>query len=237
MIQYFKSKSVSFIKFANPPVNCLGLSLREGILRGVEQAKLDKPRAIVLCGEGKNFSAGADIKEFARRKHLTHPSLNEVISCLDDLEVPLVACINGVALGGGLEVALACHWRIASPTAKLGLPEVNLGILPGAYMCFSPHRHVTNRNACDCFVLGAGGTQRLPRLIGVKHALELMTTGKAVSAKEALRMGLLDAVAQRDFAGQDGLVDYAVTYIDRCVLTGAGRRTGRGVISALAFVL
>jgi 3-hydroxyacyl-CoA dehydrogenase len=131
MAQYFLKNRVSFIRFSNLPVNGLSLAVRDGIMRGLDTAKKDKVDGLVLFGEGKNFSAGADISEFAKGKHLLSPSLNEVLEALDDFDKPLLACINGVALGGGLETALSCQWRLSSPKALIGLPEVHLGILPG----------------------------------------------------------------------------------------------------------
>lgn len=133
MAQYFLKNRVSFIRLCNPPVNGLSLSVRDGIMRGLDMARKDKVDGLVLFGEGKNFSAGADIAEFAKGRHLLSPSLNEVLESLDDFDKPLLACINGVALGGGLETALSCQWRLCSPKSIVGLPEVHLGILPGEY--------------------------------------------------------------------------------------------------------
>lgn len=154
-------------------------------MRGLDQARRDRSQGIVIYGDGKNFSAGADISEFSKGKHLISPGLNEVIASLDDYEKPIIACINGVALGGGLEVALSCHWRLGSPASLVGLPEVHLGILPGA-----------------------GGTQRLPRLIGVEKALEIMISGRNVGASEALRLGILDELTP-PINSHDELLDAA----------------------------
>lgn len=164
--------------------------MREGVMKALDQVRIDKPDGLVIFGDGKNFSAGADIAEFSKGKHLIRPGLTDVIAALDDVDRPVLACINGVALGGGLEVALSCHWRYASPTALVGLPEVHLGILPGG-----------------------GGTQRLPRLIGVEKALELMVSGRNVSAAEALKLGILDGVATKPFANHDELIDAADEFI------------------------
>ncbi|MCR0981656.1 3-hydroxyacyl-CoA dehydrogenase NAD-binding domain-containing protein [Roseomonas populi] len=163
---------IALIRIANPPVNALSAAVRGGLKRAAEAAAADPAvRAIVLAAEGKTFIAGADISEFG--KPPVPPSLPETIAALESLSKPVVAAINGAALGGGLEVALGCHARVAAPSAKLGLPEVNLGILPGA-----------------------GGTQRLPRLIGAAPALKIMAEGKPISAKEAQANGLVDEVAE-----------------------------------------
>ena len=132
-------------------------------------------KALVLLCKGKTFFAGADIKEFARPPQ--EPKLTDVIQCLEQAQKPVIAAIHGTALGGGLEVALGCHYRIATSDARFGLPEVNLGLLPGA-----------------------GGTQRLPRLIGVAKALDMIVDGKPISAQHALRLGLVDEIAEADLA-------------------------------------
>jgi 3-hydroxyacyl-CoA dehydrogenase len=199
--QYFLRGGISFIKFSNPPVNGLSLGVREGIMRYIEQvcstnltklalfhlvssqARADKSEGLVLFGDGKNFSAGADITEFSKGLHLSAPGLNDVIGALDEYERPLVACMNGVALGGGLELALSCQWRFASPNAFVGLPEVHLGLLPGA-----------------------GGTQRLPRVVGVEKAVEIMVSGRTVGAAEALKLNILDELAPRPFYSLDDLI-------------------------------
>ncbi|CAE7267259.1 ehhadh, partial [Symbiodinium microadriaticum] len=158
-------------------------------MRGLDQARQDKGDGLVLFGE-KNFSAGADIAEFASGKHRVSPGLNEVLCALDNFDKPLLACINGVALGGGLETALSCQWRLCSPKTVVGLPEVHLGILPGA-----------------------GGTQRLPRLIGVEKALEIMLSGRNVTAAEALKLGIVDSVSDAPFESEEHLVDCAYNFI------------------------
>ncbi|MFH5923981.1 3-hydroxyacyl-CoA dehydrogenase NAD-binding domain-containing protein [Roseomonas xinghualingensis] len=164
--------SVAVIRIANPPVNALSAAVRGGLKREAEAAAANPAiRAIVIVAEGKTFIAGADITEFG--KPPVPPSLPEVIAILETLAKPVVAAINGAALGGGLEVALGCHARVAAPSAKLGLPEVKLGILPGA-----------------------GGTQRLPRLIGTAPAVKIAAEGNPISAKEAQSLGLVDEVAE-----------------------------------------
>ncbi len=158
----------------HPPVNALSQQVRAGILAGVRQAIGDPAvRAIVLICDGKTFIAGADITEFG--KPLQPPSLVEVEDAIEGSGKPVVAAIHGTALGGGLEVALCCHYRVAVPSAKCGLPEVNLGLLPGA-----------------------GGTQRLPRIVGVEQALDMVTSGKHVDAKTAHAAGLVDELAPED---------------------------------------
>ena len=165
---------VAVLTIDNPPVNALSAAVRRSLLAAVQSAAADPAvRAIVITGAGKTFIAGADITEFGRP--MAPPLLPEVVDALDRLDKPVVAAIGGVALGGGLEVALGCHARIAAPAAKLGLPEVRLGLLPGA-----------------------GGTQRLPRLIAASKAFSLMQTGSPVAASEALELGLIDQIADGD---------------------------------------
>lgn len=159
---------IAVLTVDSPPVNALSANVRAGILAGVRQAVADDAvKAIVLICAGKTFIAGADITEFG--KPPTGPSLPEVQAAIEDAPKPVIAAIHGTALGGGLEVALVCHYRVAARSAKCGLPEVNLGLLPGA-----------------------GGTQRLPRLVGVEKALEMVTSGTHVPAPAAAEMGLVD---------------------------------------------
>jgi len=167
-------ESVLVVAIANPPVNALGASVRAGIAQALELVERDRSiNAVVLHGEGKFFSGGADIKEFG--KAMQPPLLPELLSRLEACRVPVVAAIGGPALGGGLETALACRYRIAAAGASMGLPEVKLGIIPGA-----------------------GGTQRLPRLVGVKRAAEMITSGTPIGAPEALEIGLVDVIAESD---------------------------------------
>jgi len=162
---------VAIVSINFPPVNALSAAVRDGI-HGAMQAAQQNPAidAIVLICEGSTFIAGADITEFG--KPPSGASLGEVQRIIEESPKPVVAAIHGTALGGGLEVALVCHWRMAVPSARLGLPEVNIGLLPGA-----------------------GGTQRLPRIVGVEKALEMMTSGNHVKAAEALESGLVDELA------------------------------------------
>ena len=163
-------KGVALLAIDSPPVNALGFEVRAALSRALDMALADDGiRAIVIVCRGRTFFAGADISEFGRPRRL--PDLPAIIDRLDHAGKPVVAAIHGTALGGGCEIALACGWRVAVPSARLGLPEVNLGVLPGA-----------------------GGTQRLPRLIGVEAALEMMTSGRPVAAGKALEMGLIDAI-------------------------------------------
>lgn len=161
---------VAVLTLSSPPVNALSAEVRAAILEGVTRAEADPAvAAIVLICAGRTFIAGADISEFG--KPLRDPILPEVLAALEGASKPVVAAIHGTALGGGFEVALAAHVRVAVPSAKVGLPEVKLGIIPGA-----------------------GGTQRLPRLIGVEKALELILTGTPIDASEALALGAIDAI-------------------------------------------
>ena len=165
----------------NPPVNALGQAVRAGLAEAIAHATAEPAiRAVIIRCDGRTFFAGADITEFG--KPPVGPSLPDVVDAIEQCPKPVVAAIHGTALGGGLELALACHYRIAIPSARLGLPEVKLGLLPGA-----------------------GGTQRLPRVIGVAAALSMIVTGDPVMAARALEIGLLDRVAQ-----EGSLVDEAL---------------------------
>ncbi|MDH1429799.1 3-hydroxyacyl-CoA dehydrogenase NAD-binding domain-containing protein [Comamonas aquatica] len=172
---------VLVVSIHNPPVNALGQAVRAGLLAAVEQAAADAAvKALLIVGEGKAFIAGADIREFG--KPAMPPSLPEVCNAMEASPKLVVAAIHGPALGGGLEVALSAHYRLALPKALLGLPEVNLGLLPGA-----------------------GGTQRAPRVMGVKAATELMLSGKHLSAKAAAAAGLVDQLMDGDDVTAAGL--------------------------------
>jgi len=165
---------VAVLRLCNPPVNAISHAVRLGLARNLERCTLDERiAAIVIVGAGGTFAAGADIREFGRP--IEEPSLGAVIRGLDALAKPVVAAIEGSALGGGLELAMACHLRVCKGNAVLGLPEVRLGVMPGG-----------------------GGTQRLPRLVGMDKALAMMLTGEPVSGSEALALGLADAVASSD---------------------------------------
>src|SRR5262245_526502 len=171
-----------------PPVNALSQQVRSGILDGVRQAIADpRVRAIVIACDGKTFIAGADITEFGKPPQ--PPSLGEVETVIEGAPKPVIAAIHGTALGGGLELALCCHYRIAVPSARVGLPEVNLGILPGA-----------------------GGTQRLPRIVGPEIALDLIVSGRPIGAKEANTLGVVDALA-----GETTLREDAIAFAQKIV--------------------
>ena len=173
-VHYAVADGVAVLRIVNPPVNALGAAVRTALAEALRRAEADSGvTAIVIAAEGRTFSGGADITEFG--KPPVPPMLPDVIEGMDGLGKPVVAAINGAALGGGLELALGCHARIAAPAARLGLPEVKLGLLPGA-----------------------GGTQRLPRLIGAAPALKIMAEGNPVGAAEALALGLVDAVESGD---------------------------------------
>ncbi|MGH7042762.1 MAG: enoyl-CoA hydratase-related protein, partial [Acetobacteraceae bacterium] len=162
---------IGVITIDNPPVNALSPGVPEGIIAALRAAEANPTlRAIVLIGGGRSFIAGADIRQFGKNRPRL-PLGARVYDVLDAGTKPVVAAIHGYALGGGLEVALACHYRIAVPSAKVGLPEVLIGILPGG-----------------------GGTQRLPRLIGPKAAVDMIVTGRHVPAPEAHTLGILDEV-------------------------------------------
>nr|WP_232366916.1 3-hydroxyacyl-CoA dehydrogenase NAD-binding domain-containing protein [Alteripontixanthobacter muriae] len=165
----------------NPPVNALGQAVRKGLADGIAAALADDSiKAVVIRCEGRTFFAGADITEFG--KPPVGPNLPEVCDAIEASDKPVVAAIHGTALGGGCEVALACHYRVAVPSAKLGLPEVKLGLIPGA-----------------------AGTQRLPRLVGAEAALPLVVGGNPISAKKAESIGLLDTVAEEGNLEQDAI--------------------------------
>ena len=176
-----RTGAVLVVTVNNPPVNALGVAVRQGLAAAMVQAEADSAvAAVLLVGAGKAFIAGADIREFG--KPPLPPLLPAVCRSIEDCTKPVIAVLHGAALGGGLEVALSAHYRMALPAAKLGLPEVTLGLLPGA-----------------------GGTQRAPRLMGVKAAAELMLSGKHLSAKAALQAGLVDQLGEGDDALAAGL--------------------------------
>ncbi|HZZ12218.1 MAG TPA: 3-hydroxyacyl-CoA dehydrogenase NAD-binding domain-containing protein [Paraburkholderia sp.] len=172
---------VLLVTIDHPPVNALSAEVRRGLLAAVEAAGADPAvEAVLIVGAGRNFIAGADIREFGKPPQ--PPALPDLCNRIESCGKPVVAAIHGAALGGGLEIALAAHYRIVVEGAKLGLPEVNLGLLPGA-----------------------GGTQRTPRLIGAQAALDLMLSGRHVSAKEALALGLVDRLGSSDDVLAEGL--------------------------------
>ena len=183
---------VGIITIDSPPVNALGIATRRGLHEGFTRfAADDGVKAIVLICAGRTFFAGADISEFGQPPQ--EPGLQEVFDIIEHGSKPVVAAIHGTALGGGYELALICHYRIAVPSAKVGLPEVALGLLPGA-----------------------GGTQRLPRIVGVEAALDIITGGKPIGAKQAVELGMVDALA-----GEGRLREDAVAFA-RTLLADGG---------------
>ncbi len=195
VVRYERRGSTGVITIDNPPVNALSKAVRQGMVDALMQGLGDEEaKALIVIGGGRTFIAGADIKEFG--KPLEPPDLNFVISGLETAGKPTIAAIHGTALGGGLEVALGCHYRVAVATAQVGLPEVKLGILPGA-----------------------GGTQRLPRLIGAKPALDMITTGDFIRAGKARELGIIDEIVEGD------LLEGALRFAESAAARGtAGRR-------------
>jgi len=176
LVDFTKHGEVGVITIDNPPVNALSHGVREGLKTALDRALADGGVAsIALLCAGRTFSAGADITEFG--KPVTPPGLREVIDAFEASAKPVVAALHGTAFGGGFELALGCHYRIAAATAKVGLPEVKLGLIPGA-----------------------GGTQRLPRLAGIEAALKMIVDGNPVSAERAKAMGVVDEIAEGDLA-------------------------------------
>lgn len=174
VIGYDREGEIAVLTVRNPPVNALSTAVRQGLLDRVEQAEKDEGvQALLIVGEGRAFFAGADITEFGKPPN--PPALPDLINRIEASPLLVVASMHGVSLGGGLEVALGCHYRMAVPSARVGLPEVHLGLIPGA-----------------------GGTQRLPRLAGVMPALEVMTTGRQIGAEAAAGLGIIDEIREGD---------------------------------------
>ena len=191
VVSYELRENIGVILVNNPPVNALAQVVRQGILNAVNTAQEDASEAIVLACEGRTFIAGADITEFG--KPPKDPWLPEVLTAIENSSKPVIAAIHGTALGGGFEVTLACHYRCAVPSAKVGLPEVKLGLLPGA-----------------------GGTQRVPRITGVQAALDMITSGNPISSAKANTMGLVD-----ELLADEDVVGGAIQYAKGLVETGA----------------
>ncbi len=205
-VQLSETDGVLVAALDNPPVNALSHAVRRGLMAALDRLESDDTlSAMVIAARGALFCAGADVKEFAAA--IEPPQLGDIVARLDHSEKPVAAAIHGSALGGGLELALACNARIALAGVKLGLPEVKLGILPGS-----------------------GGIVRLPRLTGVDAALDMIAEGKSVDAARALEVGLVDRVVDGD------LLDAAVAFVSslagkaRCRfrLSTRRRRRGRG---------
>ena len=192
LVAFDKQNDIAVITVQNPPVNALSPGVPEGLASGIDAAQADAGvRAIVIIGGGRTFIAGADIKELeqAAAGRGSAPKLHDLLRKLEDSPKPVVMAIHGTALGGGLEVAMAGHYRVATPDAQVGQPEVNLGIVPGAE-----------------------GTQRLPRLTGVPMAVDLCVSGKPIPAPEAAKLGLIDSIIDGDlltgaiqFAGEKSM--------------------------------
>jgi 3-hydroxyacyl-CoA dehydrogenase len=190
-VSYKIIDNIGVISVNNPPVNALAQVVRAGLLEHVTAAQTDDTEALILACEGRTFIAGADITEFGKPPQ--GPGLPEVLAAIENSAKPITAAIHGTALGGGFEVALACHYRCAIASAKVGLPEVKLGLLPGA-----------------------GGTQRVPRIAGVKVALDMITSGNPIAAEKALSLGLIDSVVEGD-----DLDAGALNYAKQLIVNGA----------------
>ena len=189
--------NIAIVTVDSPPVNAINQAIREGLLSAFQQFDLDDDaHAIVLMCAGKTFMAGADMKEFDAP--IEEPGYHETYNRIESCIKPVIAILHGTALGGGLEAALACHYRAAASSARMGLPELSLGIIPGA-----------------------GGTQRLPRLIGAKPALEFIMGVAPVGADKALEMGMIDHVIDNDLKA--GALDYAKSLL----AAGSGPRPTR----------
>ncbi len=196
---------IAVLKLDNPPVNSFGHGLREALVDGLERANADPSiEAIVLIGSGGSFSGGADIREFGTPKASAQPNLLTVIREIEESSKPVIAAIGGVCMGGGLEVALACHYRVAAPGARIALPEVKLGLLPGA-----------------------GGTQRLPRLLGVESALNMIVSGATVASEKLRDSRLFDAFADGD------LLEAALLFARRVVAEHLGLKRVRDLEIAM----
>lgn len=203
IIEQSRQGNVLVLTVNNPPVNAFSPGVPEGLHAGLDVAEKDASiEAVVVIGGGRTFIAGADIRTFELPREQA-PDLRGFISRLDGFPKPTVAAIHGTALGGGLEVALACHYRVASPDARLGLPEVKLGVLPGA-----------------------GGTQRLPRVVGVQRALEMMLSGNPIKATEAKELDLVDELVEGDLLA--GAVKFALAHAATRPLPRISERQAEG---------
>lgn len=190
VVTYTSHDTIGLIEIDHPPVNAIAAPVRMGVMNALQRAAADPAvKVLLLVSSGPIFMAGADINELGRP--VIEPSLQALERAIEGTRLPVVVAVQGLALGGGLELAMACHYRIVAPDARLGLPEITLGLIPGA-----------------------GGTQRLPRLVGAAAALELMLGGKPWSASEALAQGLVDEVADKD------LRQAAVSFCERLVAQG-----------------
>ena len=194
VVSYERDGDVGVITVDNPPVNALGHAVRQGIVDALDKGIADDgAKALLIMGGGRTFPAGADIREFGKPPQ--EPGLPDVVQTLEDSEKLLVAAVHGTALGGGMEITLGCDYRVALDSAKMGLPEVNLGLLPGA-----------------------GGTQRLPRLIGAKAAMQAIVEGKPMKAAQLEKMGVVDKVVSGDLKAE------AIAYVEQLIADDAPRR-------------
>ncbi len=188
--EYQVNGAVAVITLNNPPVNGLGLSTRSALVNGMQKALADDAvKAVVITGAGKAFSGGADIKEFNSPQALAEPSLYTVIDVVENSTKPVIAAIHSVCMGGGLELSLACHYRVAVPGAQIALPEVKLGLLPGA-----------------------GGTQRLPRAVGVETALNMIVSGTPIVSEKLAQTGLFNQIIEGDL--MQGALTFAAGVAD-----------------------
>jgi 3-hydroxyacyl-CoA dehydrogenase len=196
---------IAVLRLENPPVNSLGLELRQGLIQGIDAANANPGvSALVLIGSGAGFSGGADIREFGTPKAGAQPNLHTLISTIEDSPKPVIAAISGVCMGGGLELALGCHYRVAAAGAKIALPEVKLGLLPGA-----------------------GGTQRLPRLIGAEAAVNMIASGTTVPSEKLKGTPLFDAFTDGD------LLEAALSFARRVVAEKLGLKRVRDLKVAM----
>jgi 3-hydroxyacyl-CoA dehydrogenase len=203
-VHYEKRGASALLSIDNPPVNPLSSGVRQGLFDGVARALADNEvKAIVLTGLNRAFIAGADISEFGAAA-TQGASLNEVLEQMESSPKPIIAAINGTAFGGGLEVALCCDYRIASSTAPVGLPEVKLGLLPGA-----------------------GGTQRLPRLVGAAAAIQAIVSGNPIVAGKALDMGIVDKVVETD------IVESGLEFAEEIISKGSPTRKIRDLVDKI----
>jgi len=187
LVSYRRDGTIGVVTIDNPPVNALKNAMRAALVAALAEAKADAGiEAVVLACAGRTFVAGADISEFG--KPPMTPTTGDVIAAIESVGKPVVAALHGTALGGGLELALGCHFRVAAPSTRLGQAEIKLGIIPGA-----------------------GGTQRLPRLVGIEKALGMILSGDPISARDALRHGLIDEIVDGDVTAA------AIAFVRRAV--------------------
>jgi 3-hydroxyacyl-CoA dehydrogenase len=205
IVKFDELGAIGLIGVDNPPVNAISHSARRELVDAITRAEKDPGiKVLLIISSGELFSAGADITEFDHPQG--EPSFEQVQTRIESSPLPVVVAIHGLALGGGLELAMACHYRLAHKNAKLGMPEITLGIIPGA-----------------------GGTQRLPRLIGARAALDMILSGTPISALDAKTMGLVDEVAEGD------LREAALNFCKRVLEAQLGTRPtcNRNVVDAL----